>query len=165
MVTQRTTLISLSFFAIVLGRNVNGEDVKFLWTGIDVPYSDLKVGLISVIIMYLLSYLMKWFAENKFLSYPRANELASLAHELNFGQEKHEREKEAILNNAEVPPEVNKKITGQLLKYHSVLTLTANRLNSQIETRKGVGWVQHIAFTLVVPFLVPLYALCVLFRS
>jgi len=65
MVTQRTTLMSISFASILISLNKPENcKINILWTGVEAQYSHVKWGLIFVLALYLVGYIWKWFCDN-----------------------------------------------------------------------------------------------------
>lgn len=65
MVAHRTTLLSVSTFAILLALNTPEKNViNLLWTGVDVDFIHVKWGLFFYLVVFSVSYAWRWRIEN-----------------------------------------------------------------------------------------------------
>ena len=164
MVTQRTTLMSISFFAIILARKAP-EYVQLLWTGVSVPYSEIKMGLIIVITMYLISYVMRWFAENEIDVYKKASTLETYCVDARNDIKTIIRYSNIETELAENGVTIMPKELERFQNFNAYIGGLKQEMEKATNFRSRLKLLQHNLFTLVVPIAIPGFALNFLFRS
>ncbi|MDG1995901.1 MAG: hypothetical protein P8J14_05365 [Emcibacteraceae bacterium] len=168
MIAQRTTLMSISFFSILLSRNPP-ENVNLLWTGATADYQDVRIGLMVVICMYLVSYVMRWINEYDILSLTKSIDVSKRYGyleniRLGTGPSKYKNYPSLALEPDDYSGDLQRHIVSIRETYSSLLNAAAG-IQTLIKVKNVAGWLNLFLFTLVLPVLIPVIAFLLLLNS
>ena len=159
MVAQRTALMSLSFFSILIARNPPNNDINLLWTGATAPYSDIRMGLICVVAMYLISYVWKWFTDNNQDFHNQATRVDDIDITLDHIIENWEKYISTSLDEKTPDDETLDAYKESFHSAYNQIIQMFTTLKDGYQIRGIWALWHHRVFTLVLPVIFPIWAL------